>query len=294
MTIFNFGSIVIDNFYKTPRIPIPGESIRAESFKKGLGGKGANQSIAAKKAGSDVFHIGAVGSDGSQQLELMKKYGIDISNVNLSNVNTGHANITIDPSGENAITFYAGANDTQTLERIEKGFDNAKPNDICLLQNEVNLVLEAAKIAKSRKMKVIYSAAPFDVSHVRKVINFIDLLVVNETEHALLLKAFGKYFQKPLLITYGSKGSCYISDDDNLRVQAPKVQPVDTTGAGDTYLGYFASTLDQKKSVQEAMEIASFAAALQVTQYGTSEAIPDLPAVMRFWKKSGIKTLALN
>ena len=294
MTIFNFGSIVIDNFYKTPRIPIPGESIRAESFKKGLGGKGANQSIAAKKAGSDVFHIGAVGSDGSQQLELMKKYGIDINNVNLSNVNTGHANITIDPSGENAITFYAGANDTQTLERIEKGFDNAKPNDICLLQNEVNLVLEAAKIAKSRKMKVIYSAAPFDVSHVRKVINFIDLLVVNETEHALLLKAFGKYFQKPLLITYGSKGSCYISDDDNLRVQAPKVQPVDTTGAGDTYLGYFASTLDQKKSVQEAMEIASFAAALQVTQYGTSEAIPDLPAVMRFWKKSGIKTLALN
>jgi len=294
LTIFNFGSIVIDNFYKTPRIPIPGESIRAESFKKGLGGKGANQSIAAKKAGSDVFHIGAVGSDGSQQLELMKKYGIDISNVNLSNVNTGHANITIDPSGENAITFYAGANDTQTLERIEKGFDNAKPNDICLLQNEVNLVLEAAKIAKSRKMKVIYSAAPFDVSHVRKVINFIDLLVVNETEHALLLKAFGKYFQKPLLITYGSKGSCYISDDDNLRVQAPKVQPVDTTGAGDTYLGYFASTLDQKKSVQEAMEIASFAAALQVTQYGTSEAIPDLPAVMRFWKKSGIKTLALN
>ena len=294
MTIFNFGSIVIDNFYKTPRIPIPGESIRAESFKKGLGGKGANQSIAAKKAGSDVFHIGAVGSDGSQQLELMKKYGIDISNVNLRNVNTGHANITIDPSGENAITFYAGANDTQTLERIEKGFDNAKPNDICLLQNEVNLVLEAAKIAKSRKMKVIYSAAPFDVSHVRKVINFIDLLVVNETEHALLLKAFGKYFQKPLLITYGSKGSCYISDDDNLRVQAPKVQPVDTTGAGDTYLGYFASTLDQKKSVQEAMEIASYAAALQVTQYGTSEAIPDLPAVMRFWKKSGIKTLALN
>ena len=73
MTIFNFGSIVIDNFYKTPRIPIPGESVRAESFKKGLGGKGANQSIAAKKAGSDVFHIGAVGPDGNRELELMKK-----------------------------------------------------------------------------------------------------------------------------------------------------------------------------------------------------------------------------
>ena len=294
MTIFNFGSIVIDNFYKTPRIPIPGESVRAESFEKGLGGKGANQSIAAKKAGSDVFHIGAVGPDGNQQLELMKKYGIDIGNVNLSNVNTGHANITIDPSGENAITFYAGANDTQTLDRIEKGFDNAKQNDICLLQNEVNLVFEAAKIAKSRKMKVIYSAAPFDISHVRKVINFIDLLVVNETEHALLLKAFGRNFHKPLLITQGSKGSCYISSDDNLRVQAPKVHPVDTTGAGDTYLGYFASTLDQKKPVLEAMEIASFAAALQVTQYGTSEAIPDLLAVKKFWERSGIKTLTLN
>ena len=165
--------------------------------------------------------------------------------------------------------FYAGANDTQTLDRIEKGFDNAKQNDICLLQNEVNLVFEAAKIAKSRKMKVIYSAAPFDISHVREVINFIDLLVVNETEHALLLKAFGRNFHKPLLITQGSKGSCYISSEDNLRVQAPKVHPVDTTGAGDTYLGYFASTLDQKKPVLEAMEIASFAAALQVTQYGT-------------------------
>ena len=119
-------------------------------------------------------------------------------------------------------------------------------------------------------------------------------MVVNETEHALLLKAFGRNFHKPLLITQGSKGSCYISSDDNLRVQAPKVHPVDTTGAGDTYLGYFASTLDQKQPVLEAMEIASFAAALQVTQYGTSEAIPDLLAVKKFWERSGIKTLTLN
>lgn len=294
MTIFNFGSIVIDNFYKTPRIPIPGESVRAENFKKGLGGKGANQSIAAKKAGSDVFHIGAVGPDGNRELELMKKHGIDVDHVNYSNLNTGHANITIDPSGENAITFYAGANDTQTLERIKKGFENAKPKDICLLQNEVNLVLEAAKIAKSHKMKVIYSAAPFDLSHVRKVLSFIDLVVVNETEYALLLRAFGKRFNKPLLITNGAKGSCYLSNDDNFRVKSPTVQPVDTTGAGDTYLGYFASSLDQKKSVHDAMEIASFAAALQVTRYGTSEAIPSLSEVKMFWKKSGIQTLALH
>ena len=85
-----------------------------------------------------------------------------------------------------------------------------------------------------------------------------------------------------------------MSNDDNFRVKSPTVQPVDTTGAGDTYLGYFASSLDKKKSVHDAMEIASFAAALQVTRYGTSEAIPSLSEVKMFWKKSGIQTLALH
>ncbi len=294
MAIFNFGSIVIDNFYKAPRIPIPGESVRAESFKKGLGGKGANQSIAAKEAGSDVFHIGAVGLDGEQELKIMKKIGIDTENVSYSDLNTGHANITIDPSGENVITFFAGANDTQTLEKITKGFEKAKSKDICLLQNEVNLVAQAAKIAKSRNMKVIYSAAPFDILHVQEVLDYVDIVVVNETEYNLLLKEYGKIFDKPLLITNGSKGSRYMFNDTTYHVRAPKVKSVDTTGAGDTYLGYFASSLDQHKSLQEAMELASFAAALQVTRYGTSEAIPSLSEVKKFWKNSGIKTLTLN
>lgn len=294
MTIFNFGSIVSDNFYRTPRIPTPGESVRAESFKNGLGGKGANQSIAAKRAGSDVFHIGAVGYDGDDILDTLKDNGINTENIHKTNIKTGHANITIDPSGENAITFFAGANDSQTLVKLTRGFDSALPGDICLLQNEVNLVLEAAKVAKLKKMKVIYSAAPFNISHLKSVIKYVDLTVVNQSEHALLVKEFESNFDKPLLITKGSKGSCYLSTSKKLKCATPDVTPVDTTGAGDTYLGYFASYLDQGMSIGEAMDIASFAAALQVTKNGTSEAIPSLKTVTKFWKNSGIKTLILN
>ena len=91
MTIFNFGSIVSDNFYRTPRIPAPGESVRVDSYKNGLGGKGANQSIAAKKAGSDVIHIGAVGYDGDELLDILRNNGVNTENIHKTNIKTGHA-----------------------------------------------------------------------------------------------------------------------------------------------------------------------------------------------------------
>ena len=143
-------------------------------------------------------------------------------------------------------------------------------------------------------MKVIYSAAPFNISHLKSVFNYVDLTVVNQSEHILLVQEFGSSFDKPLLITKGSKGSCYLSKSKKLKYATPKVTPVDTTGAGDTYLGYFASYLDQGRTIEEAMDIASFAAALQVTKNGTSDAIPSLKTVIKFWKNSGIKTLTLD
>jgi ribokinase len=191
MTIYNFGSIVLDNFYRMPRIPVPGESVRANDVNFGLGGKGANQSIAARKAGSDVVHIGAIGFDGEHILNNLQKLKINTKHIYISSVKTGHANITIDPKGENAITFFAGANDDQALERISLGLESALPKDIFLLQNEVSLVPEAAKIARSKSMMVIYSAAPFSITHLESVYDFVDLIVVNETEHALLMEEFG-------------------------------------------------------------------------------------------------------
>jgi ribokinase len=294
MAIYNFGSIVLDNFYRMPRIPVPGETVRATEVNTGLGGKGANQSIAAKKAGSDVFHIGAIGFDGEHILNNLKKLKINTKHIYISDVKTGHANITIDPKGENAITFFAGANDDQTLERLSLGLESAQPKDICLLQNEVNLVSEAAEIAKSKSMMVIYSAAPFSITHLQSICDFVDLIVVNETEHALLIEEFGSSFNKPLLITKGSRGSSYISATKKINCAAPSVIPVDTTGAGDTYLGYFASYLDQGNALDAAMEIASFASAIQVTRNGTSDAIPSLDKVISFSNASQLETLIFD
>lgn len=294
MTIYNFGSIVLDNFYRMPRIPVPGESVRANDVNFGLGGKGANQSIAARKAGSDVVHIGAIGFDGEHILNNLQKLKINTKHIYISSVKTGHANITIDPKGENAITFFAGANDDQALERISLGLERALPKDIFLLQNEVSLVPEAAKIARSKSMMVIYSAAPFSITHLESVYDFVDLIVVNETEHALLMEEFGSSLNKPLLITKGSKGSSYISATTQINCAAPSVKPVDTTGAGDTYLGYFASYLDQGNAIDASMEIASFASAIQVTRKGTSDAIPSLEKVISFSNKSQVKALIFD
>lgn len=287
MSIFNLGSINIDNFYTVSHLPRPGETLAALGHDIGLGGKGANQSVAAALAGSQVFHIGAIGPDGAWCADRMKAAGVDVSGVARVQVPTAHANICIDPEGENVIVLFSGANSCQDLQRIEPILARAKKGDTFVLQNETNLTFEAAQLAKEHGLRVVYSAAPFSAEAAAKMFPVIDMLVLNDVEADQLSCALGQAVEEldvpSVLITRGAKGARLLRRNGSpLQVPAFSVTPVDTTGAGDCFLGYVAAALDQGIEQEQALILASAASAIQVTRKGTADAMPDRDEVEAF------------
>lgn len=281
MSIFTVGSINADFFYYVDRLPLPGETLAANDYARGLGGKGANQSIAAALAGSKVRHIGAVGEDGDWAVEAMALRGIDTSSIRVTDQATGNATIVVDAEGENVITLYPGANVALGDAELTQ-LDAAKPGDLLLLQNETNLSAEAARRGQALGMIVAYSAAPFDVEAVKSVLPYVDMLLLNAVEHEQLMRSLGDVAVPRLLITRGSEGAELIEGDQRLSVPAHKVDAVDTTGAGDCFAGYLAAGLDQGMDAKAAMELAAAASALKVTRRGTSDAYPTRAEVDAF------------
>lgn len=280
--IFNLGSINADVVYDVPHLPAPGETIAATDMRRILGGKGANQSVAVAQAGRAVTHLGAVGPDGGWMQTALQSYGIDTSCIRTVDTPSGHAIITVDPQGENAITLYPGANVIQSLTSVKTALAQAKSGDILMLQNETNLQVEAAQLAKDTGLYVIYSAAPFSASAVRDVLPCLDLLVMNAVEAEQLKTALGDVHVPQRMITHGADGADWISEGETLHVPSFPVTPVDTTGAGDCFVGYVAAGLDEGLSPQAAMRRAAAASALQVQKKGTAEAIPSLSEVVAF------------
>ncbi len=288
MTVFNLGSINVDHFYQVPHLPAPGETLAATSFQTGLGGKGANQSVAASLAGSPVIHIGAVGQDGDWATGQLAGFGVDVTHVIKTNAPTAHAIINIDTQGENAIVVFSGANVKQSLTQAKQALSKAKPGDTLLLQNETNLQSDVARLAKDRGVFVIYSAAPFSPDAVRDMAPYTDLLVVNEIEAEQLRAAFGSIPVKNLIVTRGAEGSVW-QEDGKPDISAPAfpVAPVDTTGAGDCFIGSLAAALDQGANRTNAMRFASAASAIQVTRPGTADAIPTKAETDAFLAERG-------
>jgi len=286
MAIFNLGSINADHIYSVPHLPAPGETLAATHHSIGLGGKGANQSIAAAHGGATVIHIGAVGADGDWAVAEIARTGASVDHIARLDLPTAHAIINVDPSGENAIVIYSAANLAQDESRIAAALEDAEEGDFCLLQNETNLVAFTAEHAKGRGLRVVYSAAPFDADAVQEVLPFIDLLVVNAVEAEQFSKALGVTPDHlpvaECLITRGSEGAVYLSGGEKIMVPAFDVTPVDTTGAGDTYLGFFVAGLDAGMDPRGAMRFAAAGAAIQVTRPGTAAAIPTLMEVKAF------------
>lgn len=282
MTVFCLGSINADFTYGVAHVPGPGETVLATSVRRGLGGKGANQSVAAVRSGSDVRHIGMVGPDGDWCVQDLSALGVDVSHVGVVETPTAHANIAVDTSGENAIIVFPGANHEQDLTAIETALNGAGPGDWLMLQNETDLVVDTARQAVARGVQVAYSAAPFDAEAVAKVLPFVTLLILNALEAAQLEADLGDVSVPWMVITRGAEGATWRDERGSFRVAAPKVAAVDTTGAGDTFAGYLVAGLAAGQSPRAAMERAAKAAALQVTKKGTAEAIPSLSDVQAF------------
>lgn len=288
MTIFNLGSVNADKFYRLPHLLQPGETIAATSNYEGLGGKGTNMSVAVAKAGSDVCHVGAVGPDGAWAVERLKGYGVDTLFLREIAVNTGHAIIMVDDQGENAIILYPGANRAIPERLIPDAMKAAKRGDLVLIQNETCHQVLMAKTAQERGIKVAYAAAPFDLEAVQDILPYTDYLILNELEMQQLADATGKApSEMPLndvIVTLGARGCVWYDNSTGLETHyaAPKVEAIDTTGAGDTFTGFLMAGLDQDMIMPEAIKRAQKASALMVTRKGTADVIPTLEEVNAF------------
>ena len=283
--IWNLGSINADNFYLLAHLPGPGETISARNFRQGLGGKGANMSVAAARAGTRVMHVGALGADGGWALERLLEYGVETAHITLMEGVTGHANIAVDLEGENNIVIFPGTNHEITDEMIGAALSEASSGDWLLMQNETNGQRFAARTAKTLGLRLAYAAAPFDADAVTAILEQIDLLVLNEVEAAQLRAATGGELRQlpidDIVVTLGVGGCEWVSNKAHLVESFPayQVDAVDTTGAGDTFTGYLLAGLDRGMTMPQAIDLAMRAGALMVTRHGTADVIPDLKEI---------------
>ncbi|MEP2472996.1 MAG: ribokinase [Paracoccaceae bacterium] len=282
MAVWNLGSINIDRFYRLPHLPAAGETLAASGFDEGLGGKGANMSVAIARAAAHVCQIGAVGSDGRWARDRLLEYGVDTRHIAQVDGASGHANINVDASGENQIVLYQGANHEISSDQIALALAEANTNDTFLTQNETNGQRAGAELAKQMGLRVVYAAAPFQADAVADVLDLTDLLVLNEIEaqqlEAATQLAVDKLPVENVVVTLGGKGARWY-DQRNAQmtdVAAYPVTPVDTTGAGDTFTGFLVAGLDRGLPMLQALDLASRAAAIMVTREGTADVIPDL------------------
>jgi ribokinase len=261
--------------------------LAANDFNIALGGKGANQSVALAKAGAEVFHIGAFGQKDALYLQEMQNAGVNLDFVALLDMPSGHAIIMVDDkTGENQIILSPSANYKIEQEQIKKALQKANSSDWALAQNETCLVEPFLSLAKQQGLKICYSAAPFVAEQTAGLLPLTDLLIVNEGEAA----ALSDYIEKDittlglphLIITLGSKGARYRGEQGCFSVAPFKVTAIDTTGAGDTFLGFVLASLSDGQTMQQAMRYASAAAALQITRQGALPAIPSWAEVTSF------------
>ncbi|SFL03807.1 ribokinase [Shimia haliotis] len=284
MAIFNLGSINADYFYRVPHLPGPGETLASTGLSRGLGGKGANMSVAAARAGARTIHIGAVGADGLWARDQMMESGVDTRHVaTLADTPTGHAIINVDDAGENAIVLLPGANHAIPSETQEAALSEAAAGDILLVQNETLMQAEMAKTARDLGLYVAYAAAPFDASATAAILPYLDFLILNEVEAEQLAQSIGKTPEAlgiaDVIITLGAKGARWINGSQTRDFPAMPVTAVDTTGAGDTFTGFVLAARDRGLPMEQAIALAMRAAALMVTRHGTADVIPDLKDV---------------
>ena len=287
-TIYNFGSINTDHVYRLGHFPSAGETLAATDYARGLGGKGANQSVALAKAGAAVRHIGAVGEDGLWMIERMQAAGVDCRHVEQGDTPSGHAIINVDSEGENTIVLYPGANRTISPDHITQALSQAQAGDLLVMQNETAHQANTARFAQEQGLKLIYSAAPFEAKAVQEVLPYVWLLLLNAVEAEQLSAALGVALQDlpvpHVLVTRGADGAIWYDLEAGAQNAIPafKVSAVDTTGAGDTFAGYLTAALSEGLPQAAAMRLASAASALKVTRAGTADAIPTRAEVDAF------------
>lgn len=295
MIVYNFGSINIDHVYRVPHFVRPGETMTSDTYQQVLGGKGANQSIALGRANCSIKHVGCIAHSDSRLLQILQDSGVDTSLVNLGDTPTGHAIIQVNNEAENAIVLFAGANHQINQSQIDSVLSQATSNDWVLLQNETNNIDVIIERAKHYAIPVAFNPAPMKAELVKPLIDHVDLLIVNEVEAMDLcgvdsVEEAQQQLQKnypslKIILTLGRQGVRHIYQNDVIEVAAFNVEAVDTTAAGDTFIGYCLAGLQSSLSIEQVLRQACAASAICVTKSGASSAIPTLSQVTQFMEQ---------
>ena len=284
--ILNIGSLNLDYVYAVSHFVEAGETLLASRRDVFAGGKGLNQTVAAARAGAAVCHGGAVGADGGMLLDLLRDAGADVSAVARVDVPTGHAIIQVSPQGENSIIILGGANRAVSPETVEAALGKVGTGDILLLQNEINGLDHIIRRAAQKGLRVLFNPAPMETSVKALPLELLDTLIVNEGEGQALAGGMDElraaYPNQRILLTQGSRGALLWTGSELVFQPAFPVQAVDTTAAGDCFLGYYAAALAEGLPFARALKLASAASALAVQRQGAAPSIPLRSEVEEF------------
>ncbi len=291
------GSLNADLVVRAPRFPQPGETIGGDDLLTIPGGKGANQAVAAARQGASVSMLGRVGKDGFSNflLDNLTNNHVDISNIRRDDASTGTAIIVVDANGQNSIVLSAGANGKVSTADVDRASDlNPK---LILLQLEIPIptVLHAAQAAKANGACVILNPAPAQ-SLPDDLIRLADFIIPNETELSLLTgievkdiasaetaaKALLKRGADNVIVTLGSKGALIVTSTQVTHIDTYKIDVVDTTAAGDAFIGGFAVSLLRGLDLKDAVRHANACGALAATKFGAQPSLPTKEEVETF------------
>lgn len=298
--ILIIGSSNTDMVIKTDRFPSPGETIIGGDFFMSMGGKGANQALAAQRLGGEVSFIGKIGKDifGQKAIDFLKDEGVNVNNVKIDNKkHSGIALIIINQLGENSIVVADSANNSLAPSDILEVTTAIDSCEVLLLQLEIPLetVNFITEYAHKLNKKIILNPAP-GRSLPENLYERLSIIVPNENEAEKLTgikikdessakSASIKLIEKGVdnvIITLGAAGAFLYSEKYIGVIQAPQVKAIDTTGAGDTFCGALSVKVNDNYNLEEAVSFANKAAALSVTRYGAQSSIPTLGEVMNF------------
>lgn len=300
--IICMGSVNIDFVMFVDEFPGVGETVIAEHFSSYPGGKGGNQAITAAQLGAEVCFLGKLGQDeySEKLLVSLQESGVNIDSVVTADGSSGVAMIRVDRHGQNSISFCPSSSGSLTKAEIDAKQDIFQPGRVLLATFEagVDVVYEAAKLSKSRDMLVIVDPAPMAAAVPPDFPPYVDIIKPNEVEAAQMtgisvtdLPSARRALEKLVvmgyrcpIITLGDKGAVYYADNRVYYAEPVKVNAIDSTAAGDVFVGALAAGIIQGRDLHESIKFASAAAAFSTTFMGARTSIPTLESLLEFYQ----------
>lgn len=286
MKILCVGSLNIDHVYSVDHIVSKGETIQSIQYNKYPGGKGLNQAVALSKVSNNVYMYGYIGENSDILINQLNNSIINTKYIIKTNHDTGHALIQVDKSGDNSIVVFPGANHQFDYEVTKKVISEFNEGDYLILQNEINGIDQVIDLGKKQKMKIVLNPSPYSSIITKDLLQNINYLILNQKE---AIKILGSSNPKEIInselvsktniniiLTLGENGAYNINKDSIIFQEAFVVNVIDTTCAGDTFLGFFIGTMINTSNLKESLYTASKAASICIQHKGACISIPEI------------------